>query len=204
MTDYLDEYTSGDANKEVVEAMQSNTTAELRNVFVKEFGGGSASDLHELEAKYRAGLPKDSSKPEPVWPERLDIRAKLNALEKFRTEELIAKCPEDLRENYPYAKDGMLITIIKEHVHPIYSFALDALFERTKMLAKLEKRDEAVPESLAVENFSDDWYPPYKEVREVLVKTYQSFSNKVWSGGPTKGLSNKQAQKNISMSKKFL
>ena len=50
--------------------MQSNTTAELRNVFVKEFGGGSASDLHELEARYRAGLPKDPSKPEPVWPER--------------------------------------------------------------------------------------------------------------------------------------
>ena len=45
----------------------------------------------------------------------------------------------------------------------------------------------ALPESLAVENFSDDWYPPYKEVREVLVKTYQSF-NKVWSGGSTKGL----------------
>ena len=42
-------------------------------------------------------------------------------------------------------------------------------------------------ESLAVENFSDDWYPPYKDVREVLIKTYQSF-NKVWSGGSTKGL----------------
>ena len=43
-----------------------------------------------------------------VPPERLDIRAKLNALEKFRTEELVAKCPENLRENYAYAKDGML------------------------------------------------------------------------------------------------
>ena len=182
--EYLDEVTDGDANDRLNELKEAADLKLVRNFFMKEYAGASSEELHELETYYKAGMP---NKDGIAFPERCNMIEKLNLLEKMRVK-LRGKAPTDMRDQYEFGKIEMLIRIVKEHAPAIYTFAIDGVFERHKMMLELQGED--LPDGINAEDFSDDHLPPYKKLREALIKTWRRFS-KVWdsNNGTNKGAS---------------
>ena len=90
-----------------------------------------------------------------------------------------------MRDEYLVAKYSTLIRIIKEHAPAIYTFAIDGVFERHKMMLELQGAN--VPDGIDADNFRDEHFPPYKKIREALIKSWRRFSKSNYVNRPGRG-----------------
>jgi hypothetical protein len=132
---FLERWTSGDAEDKLEELGQDGVSLWQRT-FDKEFGGGSATAIHNDQTDLKNGLPDQHGN---AWPERCNVKVKLRALEKAQ-QELKNRCPVEQRDTYEYAQKPFLVRLILEHAHPIYG----AVLQNIKKLHMLKREIEGV------------------------------------------------------------
>ena len=106
-----------------------------------------------------------------AYPPYCDMIKKLNRLETERSY-CTKACPVDMRPTYKYCQESTLVSMIIEHLPIDYDSAVKEVRNVMKM-RKMIQGDSAAgvttDRDLRLQNFSEDWVPPYKELRTALV-----------------------------------
>ena len=168
---HLEEACSGEAARQLrklgVKKMKS-----MRDFMFRRFGAGQPEVLQERVRLYLLGMPDPNG---VAFPPRVDIEAKLDALEEER-EYLLEMCPKELRDTYDDGKEETLIRLLIRHLPAEYDGAVKAV----KDLARLRKYSEGGKletitncEDNTRANYALDYLPDYAELRFELIRTYQ-------------------------------
>jgi hypothetical protein len=144
----------------------------MRDFMFRRFGAGQPEVLQERVRLYLLGIPDTNG---VAFPPRVDIEAKLDALEEER-EYLLEMCPTELRDTYDDGKEETLIRLLIRHLPAEYDGAVKAV----KDLARLRKYSDDGKlttitncEDNTRANYAIDYLPDYAELRFELIRTYQ-------------------------------
>ena len=168
---HLEEVVSGEAARQLRKSGVKKMKT-MRDFMFRRFGAGQPEVLQERVRKYLLGIPDTNG---VAFPPRVDIEAKLDALEEER-EYLLEMCPVELRDTYEDGKEETLIRLLLRQLPAEYDGAVKAV----KDLARLRKYSErgkleAITncEDNTRANYAIDYLPDYAELRFELIRTYQ-------------------------------
>jgi hypothetical protein len=155
--------------------LQKKGVAEMnacRNNFFVRFGAGQPEALTDREELYRLGLPNSSGE---AFPLLANVEDELEELEAER-EWLLDMCPKDKQATYDEGKESTLVRIILRFVPKEY----DAAVKEVRSLVRFRKVGAAGTmdkisnlEDITRINYSEDWLPPYDELRRELIATWK-------------------------------
>ncbi len=144
--------------------------AVMRRAFFIRFGAGHPEVLKAREERYRMGLPNSSGE---AFPPLCNIEDKLDELETER-EWLKDMCPKDKLDAYEEGKKTTLVRLIIRFLPKEYDAAVTV-----RDLVRFRKAGEAGTmgqitnlEDVSRINYSEDWLPPYEELRAELISTW--------------------------------
>jgi hypothetical protein len=100
---HLEEVVSGEAARQL-RKLGVKKMKTMRDFMFRRFGAGQPEVLQERVRLYLLGIPDTNG---VAFPPRVDIEAKLDALEEER-EYLLEMCPAELRDTYEDGKEGDL------------------------------------------------------------------------------------------------
>ena len=150
---------------------------EMRHNFFVRFGAGQPEALTEREEKYRLGMPNSSGE---AFPPLVNMEDKLDELEAER-EWLLDMCPKDKVSSYEEGKETFLVRLIIRFLPKEY----DAAVKEVRSLVRFRKAGEAGTmssisnkEDVSRRNYSEDWLPPYDELRTELVGTWKQYEKR--------------------------
>jgi hypothetical protein len=168
---HLEESCSGEAARQL-RKLGVKKMKTMRDFMFRRFGAGQPEVLQERVRLYLLGMPDSNG---AAFPPRVDIEAKLDALEEER-EYLLEMCPSELRDTYDDGKEETLIRLLIRHLPAEYDGAVKAV----KDLARLRKYSEGGKlesitncEDNTRANYAGDYLPEYAELRFELIRTYQ-------------------------------
>ena len=132
-----------------------------------------------------AGMP-DTEGGE-AFPVCCDMVKKLNQLESEKTY-FTRACPEPLRAGYKYCHTKTLVKVIMEHIPSEYDEAVNSVQATLKMKRMAEGDPSAgntTQQDLIFQNFSEDWTPPYVDLRTALLEAYERKKKRWIKDGKT-------------------
>ena len=167
---YIETLCGDEAQRQLIKRGVS-TMPTMREFFFRRFGAGQPEKVIKRENHYLAGMPNANG---DVFPPRVNMEDKLNALEKER-EYLVEMCPKDKRDTYENGKETKLVRIILEKVPKEYDVAVktcrDLLrFRKAGMdgsIATITNLEDNVRK-----NYSEEWLPTYVELRQELLNEF--------------------------------
>ena len=168
--DYVESKTSDKAFIFITEQDESDW-ANIRELLQKEYGQATKAKIKVLEMEYELGMPANKG-CEP-FPSGIDMEDKLYQLGQRRTR-LWFLAPENIRATYHYGKQSTLVRIILNHLTDnTYLTSLNSMMMMHKF--RLEQSGANIPEDTRIENYSDEWLPPYKSIKENLLATFETL-----------------------------
>ena len=169
---YLEELCAGEAARQLrkrgVDQMDT-----MRDFFFKRFGAGQPDVIQERVRLYLLGMPDPKTKL--AFPPRCNMEDKLDRLEQER-EYLLDMCPKDKRENYEDGKESTLVKIILRTIPAEYDQSVKSVRDLTRVRKYGESGDLTTisnAEDNTRINYSDEWVPPYTELRTELISAWR-------------------------------
>ena len=134
MADYIEEHSKDQAELEIIN--YTGRKLELRKHLYKQFGAGSAGDIHEKELDFERGLPENGKK---AFPKGCDIIVKLRKLEARRLY-FFRMCEPSKRSTYIYCQESKLVRIVLEHIgdDPDYKDCVSRVLDLVKVKRMIE------------------------------------------------------------------
>ena len=167
--DYVESRTRDKAFRFLTE-LDNDDWPMLRSKLQKEYARATAAKIKVLEMEYDLGLVAQGQQ---AFPPGVNMEEKLYALNQRRTR-LWFLAPEHLRKDYRHGKSEYMVRIILNHLTDMsYLGRLDTVIMMHKF--KLQQQGINVPEDTQIENYSDEWLPAYKDVKENLLSTYETI-----------------------------
>jgi hypothetical protein len=170
---YVSSICKGEALRQVVE-LGSKKAHMIRSHFMSRFGGSESAIVRAREKAYTAGMPGTRG---IAFPDYCNMEAKLNELETERTY-FWDLCPASCRSTYAFCTERKLVAVVMEHLPPDY----DACVQEVRNMLKLRKMiggDESAgvttSTDLTLQLFSEDWLPPWPELRTALIDRYHAL-----------------------------
>ena len=189
LVDYIEEHARGQAELEIIN--YTGSKLEIRKHLYKQFGAGSAGDIHDKELEFEKGMPENGNK---AFPKGCDIIVKLRQLEARRLY-FYKMCEPSKRSSYIYCQESKLVRIVLEHVgqDPDYKDCVSRVLDLVKVKKMIEgstkksKRKSSlnlnsVPD-MHERSFSDDWLPSWMLLSSSLINEYKKL---VKDKGPSK------------------
>ena len=189
LVDYIEEHARGQAELEIIN--YTGSKLEIRKHLYKQFGAGSAGDIHDKELEFEKGMPENGNK---AFPKGCDIIVKLRQLEARRLY-FYKMCEPSKRNSYIYCQESKLVRIVLEHVgqDPDYKDCVSRVLDLVKVKKMIEgstkksKRKSSlnlnsVPD-MHERSFSDDWLPSWMLLSSSLINEYKKL---VKDKGPSK------------------
>ena len=102
----------------------------------------------------------------------MDMNKRLNDMEEH-LKGLKNKCPEEMRHCYAYSKTQQLVKILHKHVHPAFRPDFNALMKAHKEV--LWQKGIAIPSTINIDAYTDEYLPEYTEVRQTLLQTFHQL-----------------------------
>jgi hypothetical protein len=143
----------------------------MREHFFIRFGAGQPEILKERETIYLEGMPDSSGL---AFPPRVHMEDKLDSLEAER-EYLLGMSPQDKRDAYDVGKETTLTHIVLRTAPAEYDPAIKSVHDmvRFRKAGESGKLDQITnQEDHSRKNYSEDWLPPYSELRTELINTW--------------------------------
>ena len=139
---------------------------EIREGAIIQFGGATKAQVAIWERELDDGMPSDKgAKP---FPDGCNMREKLDQLESRRN--LLSNiCPRGKRSGYKYANNPNLTRMVIKLCRS-YKDDIAKLVGDSKLRAEIAGVE--VPEDPGQADFSDEWLPAWKTLREVLIAAY--------------------------------
>jgi hypothetical protein len=149
----------------------------MRHAFFLRFGAGQPEALTGREEQYRLGMPNSSGE---AFPPLVNMEDKLDELEAER-EWLLDMRPKDKVSTYEEGKETFLVRTIIRYLPKEY----DAAIKEVRSLVRIRKAGDAGTmstisnlEDISRINYSEDWLPPYDELRQELVTTWKQYEKR--------------------------
>jgi hypothetical protein len=192
LVDYIEEHARGQAELEIIN--YTGSKLEIRKHLYKQFGAGSAGDIHEKELDFEKGMPENGKKP---FPKGCDIIVKLRKLEARRLY-FFRMCEPMKRKSYIYCQESKLVRIVLEHIgqDPDYKDCVSRVLDLVKVKKMIENSTKkgkrksslnlnSVPD-MHERSFSDDWLPSWILLSTSLISEYKKLV-KASGDGQSKG-----------------
>jgi hypothetical protein len=167
---FVEKIVYGEARRQL-QKMGVAGMAVMRRAFFIRFGAGQPEVLKAREESNRLGMPNSSGE---AFPPLCNIEDKLDELEAER-EWLIDKCPKDKLDTYEEGKETTLVRIVIRLLPKEYDAAVKSVrdlvrFRKAGAAGTLDKISNL--EDVSRMNYSEDWLPPYDELRAELISTW--------------------------------
>jgi hypothetical protein len=150
---------------------------EIRRKFFVRFGAGQPEALTEREQKYLLGMPNDSGEG---FPPLVNMEDKLDQLETER-EWLIDMCPKDKLATYDEGKESTMVRMIIRYLPKEYDMSVKAVRDLVRFRkAGAEGTMNSITnlEDVSRINYSEDWLPPYDELRTELIHDWRLYERR--------------------------
>ena len=156
----------------------------MREHFFIRFGAGQPEVFKERERIYLEGMPDSSG---VAFPPRCNIEDKLDALEAER-EYLLDMCPNGKRATYEEGKESTLVRIILRTISGEYDAAVKSMhdmvrFRKANATGLLGSITNLPDHSR--KNYSEEWLPPYEELRAELINALYLLERRRKEAGKT-------------------
>ena len=138
---------------------------EIRSEALVVFGGATKAQIEIWEREYDAGLPERVGAA--AIPIGCDMRKKLDSLEQ-RRDLFNNVCPKDKVATYEYANNPKLVKNVIRHAI-FFRTEIRELLNDAKLRAEIAGVE--VPAEFSTADFSDEWLPTWKKLRDKLIST---------------------------------
>ncbi len=160
------------------------TMSTMREHFFTRFGADQPEVLKERERIYLEGMPDSSG---VAFSPRCNIEDKLDALEAER-EYLLDMCPKNKQASYDEGKESTLVRIVLRTIPGEYDMAVKSVHDMVRFRKAGESGALAKITNLqdnSRKNYSEDWLPPYEELRAELINAWHLFERRRKEAGKT-------------------
>ena len=185
-----------------VQSLGMARSPQLRDHLHKHFGG-AGDDVRAREELYSDGMP--TAKGQPGFPAGVNMEDKLRILQGERIA-LFKMCKPSKRKEYEYGKESKLVKIVLKCLrNSEYQEAIDTLLQEIKMKRNFDSRlpvfnpvtqllelptqieENEINDDWDYRNYSDDWLPPWKDLKSKLISVFKAKKFALGSTGEVPG-----------------